>query len=256
MQDPGSDATVRPRELALVFLMLAPLAVMFVAVPPIPQDPAYHALADHRTFFNVPNFLNVASNIGFLIVGGLGLMLCLDAGVAGAPRSWIVFFFGTLLVAFGSAYYHWMPNNATLVWDRLPMTIAFMALFAALIAEHVRPEIERTLLRVAIAVGILSVGWWHYTDDLRFYAWVQFAPLLAIVYILIAYRGRYTHRGYLAWGLVFYGLAKVTEFADAAIFSATAGAISGHSLKHLLAAAAPFCIYLMLRKRKPVPALR
>jgi hypothetical protein len=78
---------------------------------------------------------------------------------------------------------------------------------------------------------------------------VQFAPLIAIVFVLIAFPARYTHRGYLVWGLVFYGLAKVAEFADAAIYSATGHVISGHSLKHLLAALAPYFVYVMLRKR-------
>lgn len=244
--------TVSPRELALVFLMLAPLAVMFTVVAPIPQDPAYYALADHRALWNVPNFFNVASNLGFLLAGYMGLRLCLGQGSGGAARSWTVFFFGTLSVAFGSAYYHWTPDSATLVWDRLPITIAFMALFTALIVEYVRPEIERTLLRIAVVVGVVSVGWWHYTDDLRLYAWVQFAPLIAIVYVLIAFPARYTHRAYLVWGLVFYALAKVAEFADAAIYSATAHVVSGHSLKHLLAALAPYCLYVMLRKRTPL----
>src|SRR5687767_10746244 len=161
MQNPAPGAaTVSPRELALLFLMLAPLAAVFVAYPPIPQDPAYHNLADGRTFLRVPNFFNVATNIAFLIFGVMGLALCLGRGVNGASRSWTTFFFGIVLVAFGSAYYHWNPNNDTLVWDRLPMTIAFMALFAALIAEHIRPDVERTALRVAVAVGIISVGWW------------------------------------------------------------------------------------------------
>jgi hypothetical protein len=245
--------TVSPRELALVFLMLAPLAILFTAVAPIPQDPAFHALADRRALLNVPNFLNVASNVAFLIVGLIGLRLCLGRGADGASRSWAVFFFGTLAVAFGSSWYHWAPDNATLVWDRLPMTIAFMALFAALIAEHVRPAIERTLLRVALVVGIVSVGWWHYTDDLRLYIWVQSAPFIAIVYVLIAFPARYSHRGYLAWGLAFYALAKVAEFADEEIYSATAHVISGHTLKHLIAAVAPYCVYLMLRKRRALP---
>ena len=248
----STPEAVRPRELALVFVMLAPLAVLFVAVPPITQDLSFHALADRRAFLGVPNFFNVVSSLGFLLVAFLGMRLCLGQGVGGAARSWMVFFFGMLLIAFGSAYYHWTPNNATLVWDRLPMTVAFMSLFAALISEHVRPEIERTLLRVAIAVGIISVGWWHYTGDLRLYAWVQLAPFLALVYVLIAFPARYTHRGYLLWGLVFYSLAKVVEFADTAIYSATGHIISGHTLKHLLAAVAPYCVYLMLRKRRAV----
>ena len=249
MQGPAATTTVSPRELALVFLMLAPLAVAFVAFPPIPQDPAYHNLADSRAFLHVPNFLNVVSNVAFLIVGVMGLALCFGRRLDGAARSWTLFYFGMVLVAFGSAYYHWNPNNETLVWDRLPMTISFMALFAALIAEHIRPDIERTVLRVAVAVGIISIGWWHYTDDLRLYGWVQFAPLLAIVYMLIAYRGRYTKRAYLLQGLIFYALAKAFEFGDSAIYSATDHAISGHSIKHLLAAVSPYCVYLMLRKR-------
>ena len=237
---------------ALLFLMLAPLAVMFLAFAPIPQDPMYHRLADARTFFNIPNFLNVTSNVGFLIAGALGFALCLGKDVGGASRSWTMFFLGMLLVAVGSAYYHWNPNNETLVWDRLPMTIAFMALFAALIAEHIRPDIEKTALIIALVVGVVSVAWWHYTDDLRLYAWVQFAPLLAIVFILVVYPGRYSHRAYLVYGLICYALSKVAEFADHGIFMATSGAISGHSIKHLLAALAPIFVYLMLRARKPV----
>lgn len=250
MQTPGpASASVSPRELALVFLMLAPLAAVFVAFPPIPQDPAYHNLADARTFLHIPNFLNVATNLAFLIIGWMGLHQCLTRKVDGASRSWTVFFFGILLVAFGSAYYHWNPDNATLVWDRLPITIAFMALFAALVAEHIRPDIERVALRVALAVGIVSVGWWHYTDDLRLYGWVQFAPLVAIVYMLVAYKGRYTHRGYLLGGLIFYALSKAFEMGDSAIYSATAGMVSGHSVKHVLAAGSGYCVYVMLRKR-------
>ena len=243
---------INPRELALVFILLAPLAVLFVAVPPIPQDLTYHAFADTRTMLGVPNFLNVLSNIGFLIAGALGLRLCLARGVEGASRAWTVFFFGVLLVTFGSGYYHWTPDSGTLAWDRLPMTFAFMALFAGLVAEHVRPEIERTALRVAIAVGILSVVWWRYTDDLRLYAWVQFGPFLALLFIVLAFPGRYTHRWYLILGVVFYTLSKLAEHFDAAIYAATGEVISGHSLKHLLAAGAPYCVYLMLKKRTAV----
>ena len=248
----AGPGAVSPRELALVFIMLAPLGILFSVVPPIPQDEAYHALADSRALAGVPNFGNVVSNLGFLVVGFMGLRLCVGRGIEGASRSWTVFFFGVLLVAFGSGYYHWTPNSDTLAWDRLPMTIAFMALFSALVAEYIRPEIERTLLRVAVAVGILSVIWWRYTGDLRFYAWVQFAPLLALLFIAIAFRARYTGGRFLVLGLVFYALAKVAEHWDIAIFAATSETISGHSLKHLLATVAPYCVYLAVRDRKPI----
>ncbi|HYC44025.1 MAG TPA: ceramidase domain-containing protein [Burkholderiales bacterium] len=250
----GSPATLSSRELALVLLLLVPLGILFTAVPPIPQDPAYHLLADTRTCLGIPNFGNVFSNAAFLVIGFIGLRHCILHRVDGASRSWTLFFFGTLLVAFGSGYYHWSPDNVTLAWDRLPMTIAFMALFSALIAEHVRPDIERTLLRASIAIGILSVVWWRYTDDLRLYAWVQFGPMLVIVFLLFAYRGRYGHRVYLVWALAFYMLAKVAEFGDVAIYEITGNAISGHTLKHLLAAVAPYFVYVMLRERKAISA--
>ncbi len=48
-----------------------------------------------------------------------------------------VFFAGLVLTALGSAYYHLDPTNATLVLDRLPMTIAFAGVFGAVVAERV-----------------------------------------------------------------------------------------------------------------------
>jgi hypothetical protein len=80
---------------------------------------------------------------------------------------------------------------------------------------------------------------------------VQFAPLLAIPVILAAYDAPYTHRRYLLYGLACYVLAKGAEFYDREIFEWTAYAISGHSLKHLLAALAPVYVYRMLRLRQP-----
>jgi hypothetical protein len=94
------------------------------------------------------------------------------------------------------------------------------------------------------------VAWWRYTGDLRLYVWVQFAPLLAIVFTLSAFPARYTHRAYLLYGFACYALAKVAEFADADVYGLTSGIVSGHSIKHVLAAGAPFCVYLMLSRRK------
>jgi hypothetical protein len=249
------DDAVKPglgwREAALLALVAGPLLALFVVYGrPIPQDPSYHLLADTRARFGVPNFGDVASNLLFLVVGAAGALGCYR-NCAGARRAWIVFFLGVALVFFGSGYYHLAPDDERLAWDRLPMTVAFMGLFAALMAEHLPARLETPTLAVAVAVGIASVILWKYTDDLRVYVWVQATPLLVIPYLIAVYPGRYTLRRYLLYGVGFYALAKLAEHYDREIFALTSEFISGHSLKHLLAAMAPFSVHLMLRQRGP-----
>lgn len=241
----------RPAVIFLVCLALLSLAGLMM-FHPIPQDPAYHNFADKRGYFGLPNFWNVISNLPFLIFGTMGFIFCFTKRKTGAYISWTVFFLGTAMVCFGSGYYHWNPDNATLIWDRLPMTIAFMALFVAVVSEQMNEKTEIFLLFPALILGAGSIVWWVHTGDLRFYAWVQFAPLLILPFILILFPAHYSHRFYLFFALGFYILAKVAEFYDHAIFSLTAGSISGHSIKHILASLAPFCIYLMLLRRKPL----
>jgi hypothetical protein len=122
------------------------------------------------------------------------------------------------------------------------------------LAEHVGERFERTLLAPALIAGVASVLWWRWTGDLRFYLWIQYAPLLCIPLVLVLFPARYTHRRYLAYGLGLYVLAKLAEHADRDIFELTGHLISGHTLKHLLAAGAIFCVLLMLRRRSPVAA--
>jgi len=230
---------------------VAPLALLLTR-PSIPQELKYHALAETRTVLGVPHFSDVVSNLPFLAIGVAGLMLCASGRVTGAIRSWTVFFLGVALVCFASAWYHWHPDNATLVWDRLPITVAFMGLFAGLVAEHAGARLERVLLAPAVAAGIASVAWWAWSDDLRAYLWVQAAPLLCLAYVLMVFPGSYTHRRHLGYALASYALAKAAEFQDREIYALTSQLMSGHTLKHLLAALAVFFVYLMLRMRSPV----
>ena len=237
------------REWGLAAAVLIALAVV-LALPPIPQDLKLHDLADKRAWWGVPNFMDVASNLPFLLTGVVGLALPFGRPTAGAARSWTAFFTGAALVFFGSVYYHWNPSNETVVWDRVPIMISFMGLFAALVSEHVDERLEGALLWPALVVGTGSVFWWAHTDDLRIYIWAQAAPMISIVYVLVAYPGRYTHRAYLAWALAAYALAKVLEFRDHEFYDLTGHAMSGHTLKHLLAALAILLVYLMLRRRR------
>ncbi len=239
------------REAALLLLVSGPLLyLLFLYGKSIPQDPGFHLFADIRTCLGLQNFGNVASNLLFLAVGAIGMSWCLRNAGMTARRSWFVFFLGVALVFFGSGYYHYKPNDDSLVWDRLPMTIAFMGLFSALLSEHLSDKHELAMLVSALVIGIGSVVLWKYTNDLRVYVWVQATPLLVIPYLIAVYPGRYTHRHYLLYGVGFYGLALVAQYLDYGIYNASGTAISGHSLKHLVAAAAPFCVYLMLKRRR------
>lgn len=245
----GARRHWRAGVLALILLVLLG---GFMAGGAITQSQAYHGFADRRFLLGVPNLLNVASNLPFLIIGALGVALC--AGPRRPPQaaSWTTLFIGTGLVCFGSAYYHWAPSDASLVWDRLPMTLAFMGLFVALVSEHLGAGLERILLAPALALGVFSVLWWQWTGDLRFYLWVQFAPLLCIPLMMLMFPGRYTHRRYVLYGLGLYVFAKLAEIWDRDIFLLSEHLMSGHTLKHLLAAAALVPVLVMLWRRTPL----
>jgi hypothetical protein len=252
----SKDLAVEPlrfgwRGISLVTICVAMLALVFSRAP-IAQDIAYHNFADRRIFCGIPNMLDVTSNVAFLIVGIAGVLLWRARDSAGFSVSWLVLFAGTALVFFGSAYYHWAPRNTTLLWDRLPMTVGFMGLFVALISEHAGPRLERYLLVPAVAVGIASAVWWHFTDDLRWYLWVQFAPLVCIPFVLAVFPARYTHRAYFLYALGLYVLAKLAEIWDREIYALTGNLFSGHTLKHLLAAGGVLAILVMLKKRAAV----
>lgn len=257
LPSPGAAARLRRRwrEATLVAVLLALLAG-FMAGGPRAQPQAYHDFADQRLLLGVPNLLDVASNLPFLGVGVLGLALCRrrrrPPSTAPLATSWAALFAGVVLVAFGSAWYHWAPGDASLLWDRLPMTLGFMGLFVALLAEHVSPRLDRLLLGPALATGVASALWWHATGDLRGYYWVQFGPLVCLPLVLAMYPARYTHRLHLLYALGLYVAAKLAESADRGLFHLTGHAVSGHTLKHLLAAGALGVLLHMLWRRAPV----
>ena len=214
------------------------------------QDLAYHRFVDSRNFFGIPNALNVLSNLPFLLVGLAGLRFCWRQVALPLRSAWLIFFAGVAAVSVGSAYYHWAPDNWTLVWDRLPMTIGFMGLFIALLAEYVSVRMARNLLLPALLLGVASVAYWYRFDDLRFYYWVQLAPMLVVPTLMLLFPARYSHHGLLLVTLGCYLLAKYVEHHDAEIFALSGERLSGHSLKHLLAAVACWAVLQMLRKRK------
>ena len=233
----------------LMFILGSFIWVLTLA--PIPQDQSYHAFADAHGLFIIPNFLNVISNVFFLVVGLLGIQFCTHNDLGGTKNAWLIFFVGIALVAAGSAYYHLNPNNTTLVLDRLPMTVGFMGLFIALLSEYVDSRLSNDfLLFLSLLIGAASVLYWHWTDDLRFYAWVQFMPLIVVLLLFSLFKSSYPSQWIILVALACYVLAKITEAYDTEIFRVTNDLISGHTLKHCLAAAGCYFILLMLKQRK------
>lgn len=224
---------MRARLGVLAFLAAAAAIAAFVHAP-IAQDQSYHAFADGRALFGLPNFWDVASNIPFLLVGLYGLR---RTPVANRP-AYTTLCVGVLLVSLGSAYYHRSPSDATLLWDRLPMTVAFMGLFALLLEERVT---SLRTLPVLVALGVASALYWRETGDLRPYILVQFLPLLLMPVILFLFPRKFLDGRLLLVAVAFYVLAKVLETYDRQVFSSIL-LVSGHTLKHLSAGVASFFV--------------
>ncbi|KAK9929255.1 hypothetical protein M0R45_026359 [Rubus argutus] len=247
--------------------------VLMLVTPAIPQSQAYHDFADQREFFRsipslslvtalycsvlfsgIPNTLNVVSNFPFLVVGLIGLILCyygnyMKFSLQGELWGWTCFYIGVAAVGFGSTYYHLQPNDSTLVWDRLPMTIAFTSIIAIFIIERIDERKGTISIIPLLLAGVISILYWRFFDDLRPYALVQFLPCIAIPLMAILLPPMYTHSTYWLWAAGFYLLAKVEEAGDKVIYKWTYHIVSGHTLKHLCAAMVPVFLTLMLAKR-------
>jgi hypothetical protein len=224
-------------------IVISLLALLLL--PPITQDPQYHQFADQRTLWGIPNFWNVISNLPFVAVGAAGLRQ-----FHRHPGT-MVLFLGIALTGFGSSYYHWDPNDRTLFWDRLPMALSFMAILSIIIEERVDAKAGSRLLWPFVAIGVISLLLWRWTGDLRLYVWVQFFPCIVLLVLLIRFPPLYTGTFYWIVAGALYALAKLLELYDHAIYLLGFN-ISGHTLKHLAAAAACFAILRYFQTRSPI----
>jgi len=241
------------RESMVVVLLAGLLPILFFGLAPIPQVSGYHDMADQRTILGIAHFWNVVSNLPFLVVGLMGLHQ-LGRKHEGAAAAWATVFGGTVLAAFGSAYYHSNPDNTTLVWDRIPIGLAFMGFFTAILVEHLDGAAQRIahgFLVPLVLFSVVAIWWWYTSGDLSLWVWVQAAPMLAALLVL-ALPARYTHRRYLAYAFACYAAAKLFELADVQLMQWTGGLMSGHAIKHVAAAAGVWCFYVMLRERSVI----
>ena len=223
---------------------LATLVLIIVAwalLPAIPQDQTYHGFADQRSLLGVPNAADVLSNISFALVGvfgAVGLVSHRRERYSPATEAglWCTTL-GLVCVAVGSAWFHIHPTDATLFWDRLPMTLVFAGILGAAIAQRVGNSEGRIAVLLLVPLGIASVVYWKMTGDLSPYATLQFGGVGGLL-ALLALTRRSTDPFPWRWVVAWYVFAKIAEHLDHQIWEATHGVIAGHAIKHLLAATA------------------
>jgi len=236
--------------------------VIVFYIDPIEQPEAYHHFVDDRLLFGIPNALNVLSNMPFILVGLMGMNAVLNGDMKNVHDPEEVFIYKILflsfpLVAAGSSFYHYNPNHFTLVWDRLPMTIAFAAIVASLVTEKLNLKIGYYITIPTILLGFYSVISWYNSElaghgDMRLYIAFQLGSFLLIPIVLFTTPHKYTHTKFYLVSFALYGLAKIAELADSEIYSLTNNTISGHTIKHLISALAMYCSVHMVKNRKRI----
>ena len=244
-------------ELALLGAVLALLAVALVA-PAVAQSAQHHHFADRRAWAGVPFAFDVLSNLPFLVWGGLGLGLlarqrrwavrCADAASHGLMG---LFFAGLVVTAFLSAVYHWQPDDAGLVFDRLGMVVAFAGLMGLAAAGRVSARAGELLALAVLLLGPLSVWVWSASGNVLPWAVLQFGGMLMVLCLALLRPLPGAPAIRWGWVMVIYALAKGFEMTDEAVFAATSQLVSGHSLKHVVASFAAWpVVFALMAHRK------
>lgn len=240
----------KQKYLFCVVLTVAIIGILFF-IQPIAQDSEYHNFSDQNSILGIPNFWNVMSNFTFLIVTLLGIRKLNSVNGFDLVLGYILLA-GIFLTGVGSGWYHLSPSNNSLVWDRLPMTIVFMPFFCLLISDRINENLAKVMLLPLLTLGVFSVLYWANTEslgrgDLRIYGFVQFYPMLMIPLMLILFKGKRSINRELWLIILFYGASKLFEHFDRQIFNLL-GFMSGHAIKHMLAAVATWFIVKLFQK--------
>ena len=267
----SASETGKAAKVALFLLVVAAAAAFVYTRPPIAQLESNHTFADARTMYRVRNAVNVGSNVLYMLVGFLGLRFLgrgptLDPEGSFRPGAhtafesyrerpaYAMFFASVIVVALGSAFYHLAPSSQRLFWDRLPTAMALMALFTTVFAERISIYWSRILLLPLVFAGVASVVAWRLSEqrggsDLRAYLFVQGLAMIGIPLMMLLFRSRYSHGWMILFSLALFGAAKALAQLDAAVFAASGGVVSGHSLGHVAAALGAYVPVSMLKRR-------
>lgn len=245
----------------LLLSTFAALLLVALLLPPFAQPLAYHDFADQRACCGLGNCLDTLSNLPISLAGVIGLWFMSGAnrhrGFANPREAGFYrgFFMAVILIGVASGYYHLAPDHAGLAWDRASIALAFMLWFAAMLAERISLRTGLLLLPLLLLAGLGSVGYWYWSEtqgmgDLRFYALVQLSPILFVPLLLWLYPARYSGGGNVMGVIGLYLLALLFDLSDRPVYALTGGFVSGHTLKHVIAALAALWVVRYLQRRQ------
>ncbi|PAT32111.1 hypothetical protein CLI92_06180 [Vandammella animalimorsus] len=268
----GSHYTARARsaqQLARWALLAfaALLALLAALLPPVQQLAHYHDFADQRGLLGLPNAMDVLTNLCFLAAAIVIARAMRQyrramqrAHVRSMPLWWHLCGLAALgfaATALGSGIYHLQPNDAGVLWDRLAMGIVFAAIVGLAVRQIACDASALLATALTFAASCASLAVWHATGNFTPWSVLQGGGMVLLLAIGLGTRlGLPRSAGMPALGLLaiigWYLLCKVCELGDHALFEASAGLISGHSLKHVFAAAAGWPIARMLYNATPM----
>jgi len=221
----------------------------------IEQQQSYHNFADDRVIVGVTNAVDVLSNLAILVPGLLGIALMYKRQSTDytyyqqfEPIILLTLFGGMVVTAIGSMWYHLDPNDSTLVWDRMAMTVVMTALCSLVISDRFSGLFAAKIHIPLLFFGLFTVLYWHFVGDLRpYYIFKLQAPIILVALLIFGQESYDRVSDYVVTMMLFL-LASILEYEDYMVFDATS-IISGHSLKHLVAGIGFFWLLRMVEKR-------
>lgn len=214
-------------------VLLFAIGTVLQLVWPLSQPASYHHFADERSIGALHNASDVLSNLVILIAGFLNLGWTIRHASRRPAQfpGMLVAALGLILTSFGSAYYHETPTDATLVWDRFPMTIVFAGILAMLWTSVTKERVGWVQMLILAAVSVGTVGYWLAFDSLWPYAILQFGGLALILGATLVRKVD----ALVGWWavIVFYAIAKVFETFDWQVWALSDHLVAGHALKHV-----------------------
>lgn len=226
-------------------------------LPALPQAAHYHDFADARTLLRIPYAMDVLSNLP-LLLAGLAIAWQLRRFARTSAQllplwGWLLAIaaLGFALTALASSIYHWQPDDTGVFWDRLAMGVIFAAVIGLAAGQIYGALTAAAAAFLTLAAAVLALWIWRQTGN--FTPWIVLQAGGMLLLLAIACVPKHSPLRQAAVPLLplgaliaWYSLAKLAELGDHSVFAASTGLLSGHSLKHILAALAAWPLLQML----------